>query len=65
VEHFSALFRAHLPALYNFVRREIAYRVAVGDLGPDDVTPDDVVATVAVRARREFVKKPKSRDFRA
>lgn len=65
VEQFSALFRAHLPALYNFVRREIAYRVAMGDLGPDDATPDDVVAAVAVRARREFDKEPHGPDFRA
>lgn len=61
---FSALFEDHLPALYNFVRRELAYHVSMGDLHQDDVTPDDVVAAVAVRAQREFVKKPESRDIR-
>ena len=63
-ELFSALFEDHLPALYNFVRREVAYHVSVGDLHPDEVTADDIVAAVAVRAQREFVRKPESRDIR-
>jgi RNA polymerase sigma factor (sigma-70 family) len=60
----SALVEDHLPALYNFVRREIAYHVAMDDLRADELTPDDVVAAVVVRAQREFVKKPESRDIR-
>jgi ribosomal subunit interface protein len=55
-ELFSALLEQHLQALYNFTRREIAYRVAIGDLLPDEVTADDVVAAVVPRAYREFVK---------
>ena len=47
-ELFSALLEQHLQALYNFTRREIAYRVAIDDLLPDEVTADDVVA---LRAR--------------
>jgi RNA polymerase sigma factor (sigma-70 family) len=64
VGHFSTLIKAHYPAIYNFVRREIAYHVAMRNLGPDDVIPDDVVAAVAVRAHRKFRNKPQGRDVR-
>jgi RNA polymerase sigma-70 factor (ECF subfamily) len=63
-ELLSALMEDHLPTLYNFVRREIAYHVSMGDLPPDRLTPEDVVAAVAMRAQRQFVKKPESRDIR-
>jgi RNA polymerase sigma-70 factor (ECF subfamily) len=60
----SALVRRHLPALTSFVQREIAYHVANGDLLPDDLTPEDLVAAIVVRAGREFDRKPPDRDFK-
>lgn len=61
---FSTFLQRHLRALYNFVQREIAYHVVMGDLGPDDVTAADVVAEVAARAERDFTKQPEGREIR-
>ena len=46
------------------MQREIAYHVANGDWLPDDVTAEDLVGAIVLRARREFDNKPRGRDFR-
>ena len=46
------------------MQREIAYHIANGDWLRDDVTAEDLVAAIVVRARREFDSKPPGRDFR-
>ena len=40
---FFALVSRHLKGLHHFVRHELRYLEAVGDLAPGTVTPDDVV----------------------
>jgi RNA polymerase sigma factor (sigma-70 family) len=55
---FFALVSRHLKGLYHFVRHELRYLEAVGDLAPGTVTPDDVVDAVLLHAHRQFVKHP-------
>jgi len=64
-ELFSALAERHLKILYNFVRREIAYYLATGDLLSGEVTTEDVVDATLLRAYREFVKDPARREIRS
>jgi DNA-directed RNA polymerase specialized sigma24 family protein len=64
-ETFCNVLEQHLDALYNFVRREIAYRIAIGDVVPDETALDDVVVAVALRAQYEFADQPQATSFRA
>ncbi len=57
---FRDLIKSHLKGLYNFVRREIAYLTASGELLPGQVTPDDVVDDVVVRAYAQQSQQPAS-----
>jgi RNA polymerase sigma factor (sigma-70 family) len=63
-ELFSALVERHLQKLYNFVRREIAYHLATGDLLPGELTVQGVVDGTLLQAHREFVKNPAGREIR-
>jgi ribosomal subunit interface protein len=62
-ELFSTLAERRLKGLYNFVRREIAYHLATGDLPPGEVTVEDVVDATLLRAYGEFVKDQARRDI--
>jgi RNA polymerase sigma factor (sigma-70 family) len=64
-ELFSALAERHLKNLYNFVRREIAYHLATGDLLPGEITTENVVDATLLQAYREFVKDPARREIRS
>src|SRR5262249_11513626 len=64
-ELFSTLAERHLKNLYNFVRREIAYYLATGDLPPGEMTTEDVVDAALLQAYREFVKGPPRREIRS
>ncbi|HXG50186.1 MAG TPA: sigma-70 family RNA polymerase sigma factor [candidate division Zixibacteria bacterium] len=59
---FSAVIR-NLPRLYEWIRHQIAYLESVGDLAKGDLTAEDVVDTVIVRAYGDFVREPAARDF--
>ena len=64
-ETFSAVVEKHLDTLYNFVRREIAYHVAIGDVLPDEMAVEDVAVAVALRALHEFADQPLALSCRA
>jgi ribosomal subunit interface protein len=64
-ELFSTLAERHLKNLYNFVRREIAYYLATGDLPPGEITAEDVVDATLLQAFGEFVKDPARREIRS
>jgi len=51
---FFARVAPHLEQLSDFVRHQIAYLEAIGDLPAGELTPDDVIDEVLVRAYREF-----------
>ena len=57
-ELFFSLIGQHVKGVHHFVRHELAYAEAVGDLMPDELTPEEVVDAVILRAYREFVKEP-------
>lgn len=50
---FSQITR-HLDRLYHFIDHELQYHRAVGDLLPGQLTTDDVVDQVLLRAYREL-----------
>jgi len=63
-ELFSTLIERHLQKLYNFVRREIAYHLAIGDLLLGEVTTEGVVDAALLRAYLEFVKNPAGHEIK-
>jgi len=62
-EMFFSLAGQHLNPLYEFVRHQLAYFQSVGDLILGELTPEDVVDAVLLRAYREFVKKTAGREI--
>jgi RNA polymerase sigma factor (sigma-70 family) len=63
-EQFLSIMSRHLQGLYHFVRHQLAYHEAVGNLLPGELTPEDVVDAVVVRAYREFVGHPPERKVK-
>lgn len=61
-EFFSAATR-HLPAIYEWAQHQIAIREAAGDLVQNELSVEDVVDAVLLRAYREFVRNPPSEDM--
>jgi RNA polymerase sigma factor (sigma-70 family) len=57
-ERFFSSASEHLGRLYEFVRHQLAYFESAGDLMPGELTPEDVVDEVLLRAYHEFVKEP-------
>jgi len=51
---FFTQIAGHLESLAAFVRHQIAYLEAVGDLAAGELTADDVIDEVLLRAHREF-----------
>jgi RNA polymerase sigma-70 factor (ECF subfamily) len=51
-EQMLAELEHHLNTLYRFIARELRYHEALGDLVPGEVTPEEIVDEVAVRALR-------------
>lgn len=64
-ERFAALVRHQLKPLFNFVRREIAYREAIGDLAYGEVAVGDVVDEVLVRAVEQAARDGAKGNVRA
>jgi len=62
-EMFFSLAGQHLNGLYEFVRHQVAYFESLGDLIRGELTPEEVVDAVLVRAYREFVKEPAGREI--
>lgn len=55
-EQLFSLLSPHLNRLEEFVRHQIAYFESVGDLVPGELTPEEVVDAVALRAVRELAR---------
>ena len=62
---FSTIAERHLKHLYNFVRREIAYHLATGDLPPGEVTAENVVDAALLQAYPKFVKATAGQEIRS
>ncbi|HEY68290.1 MAG TPA: RNA polymerase sigma factor [Thermoflexia bacterium] len=63
-EAFIRLIERHLDSLYRFAAREIRYRRALGDLEPDEVTPEEVVSETVLAALRELARRPCRASFK-
>ena len=61
---FCSAVGQHLTRLHRFVRHELACFEAVGDLVPGELTPEDVVDAVVLRAYWEFVNDPATREIK-
>lgn len=59
---FRDLVLANLKKLYNFIRREMAYYVATGELLPGELRIEDVVDGVVLQAAQEFSQRPANLD---
>jgi RNA polymerase sigma factor (sigma-70 family) len=55
----------YLKNLQHFVRHELAYLQAVGDLLPAELTPEDVVDGVLLRAYRELAERSPERKVKS
>ena len=64
-ELFSTIAESHLKQLFNFVRREIAYRLATGDLSPGEIAAEDVVDATLLRAYNQFVNERSEREIQS
>jgi RNA polymerase sigma factor (sigma-70 family) len=64
-ETFFALVGPHVKRLYHFVRHLLAYREAIGDLRAGELSADDVVDAVLVRAYQEFITHPPPRKLKS
>jgi len=60
-ERFFSSASQQLDRLYELVRHQLAYFESAGDLMPGELTPEDVVDAVLLRAYHEFVKQPAER----
>jgi hypothetical protein len=63
-QNFFPLMGRHLSALYHFVRHQLAYLQATGDLLRDELSAEDDVDAVAARAYQEFPHAPSGRALR-
>jgi len=57
-DQFFKLIQPHLEKFSQFVRGEIEYQLATGDVKTDELTPEDVVDSVVLNAFEEYKKSP-------
>ena len=50
----------HLEELLGAARRELSYRVALGNFGADDLTPEELVGEALLRAWQDRYRRPSS-----
>ncbi|OYD82406.1 hypothetical protein CHT98_20890 (plasmid) [Azospirillum brasilense] len=62
---FQAIVMLHLKELFEAARRELHYRVTIGDLGPDDLTPEELAGDVLIRAWQNRHRRPPGLGARA
>ncbi len=56
---YLELVQPHLPELYHFIRRELAYRQSVGELSPSDIGADEVLDAIIARGFDSFSNRPR------
>jgi len=55
---YLQLIDPHLSALYRFIRHELAYHQALEELLPSEISAEEVLDTVVVRAYERFPERP-------
>jgi RNA polymerase sigma factor (sigma-70 family) len=61
---FEAVVSTHIEELLAAARRELRYHIALGDFGPDDLTAEELVGEVLVRAWQDRTRRPASLAIR-
>src|SRR4051794_8645524 len=62
LQHLMLVMNEHLSDLSEYVRHVLAATEAAGELTPDELTAEDVVDDVILRAYREFARKPEGQQ---
>jgi RNA polymerase sigma factor (sigma-70 family) len=62
-EAFFSQLKRDFKALYKFVRHQLAYLESIGDLIPGELSAEDAIDAVLMRAYHEYVKAPGEREF--
>lgn len=62
---FQAIVTPHLKELFEAARRELHYRVTIGDLGPNDLSPEELVGELLIRAWQDRHRRPPGTGTRA
>lgn len=62
---FDRRVASHLDELLRAARRELRYRIALGELGRDDLSPEELVGETLARAWEERQRRPASLGTRA
>jgi DNA-directed RNA polymerase specialized sigma24 family protein len=62
---FQATVAPHLEELLDAARRELRYRVALGNFGADDLTPEELVGEVLLQAWQDRYRRPSSLGVKA
>lgn len=60
---FFSLAKPHLQRLHEFVRHQLAYFESSGDLVPRELTVEDVIDAVLLRAEEQFLKGAGDREI--
>ena len=63
-EAFFALVNPHLKRLYQFMQHVIGYSEMMGDILPEELTPEEVADGALVRAYRDFLSGRSIRDVK-
>jgi RNA polymerase sigma-70 factor (ECF subfamily) len=61
---FQATVAPHLEELLGAARRELSYRVALGNFGADDLTPEELVGEALLRAWQDRYRRPSSLEVK-
>ena len=61
-QHLMLMMNEHLSELSEYVRHALAATEAAGELTSDELTTEDVVDDVILRAYREFARKPEGQQ---
>jgi RNA polymerase sigma-70 factor (ECF subfamily) len=61
---FQAAISPHLKELFKAAQRELRYRVALGDLGPQDLVPGELVGELLARGWRDRQHRPSHLSLR-
>jgi RNA polymerase sigma factor (sigma-70 family) len=62
---FEAAIAPYTSELRDAAQRELRYRIALGDFGPDDLTAEELVGEVLIRAWEDRFRRPRSLAVRS
>ncbi len=58
-KEYADLVKPHLPEVYHFIRRELAYHQSLGELSPADIRAEEVLDAVVARGLEGLSNRPR------